>query len=130
MTDPRMRHAVRHAVHAYVADDTPSEDSSPEDASTEDAIPGHADEYCDSMPQQFANANHDGLGDPHALGPDPPAGPQPEVVVLTVPAANLSVFAALAGRVRLWARRVARGLYDWSRGTSWRYLFPCRPLVP
>ena len=116
---------MRHAVQAAVDDDTFSEDSS-----TQDATPGNADVVCDTIPEQVANANQDGHGDPHALSPAPPAGPQPEFVVLTVPAGNLSVFAALAGRVRLWASRVARRLYDWSRGTSWRYLIPFRPYVP
>ena len=59
----------------------------------------------------------------------PPPGPRP-VDVLTVPAANLTLFAAYTHRVRRWARRVARWLYEWTRGSRLRLLFPFQPYIP
>ena len=111
-------------------DDLHGQYPSTDDSGTEDAIPRHADTYVDAMPYAFANVNPDEHGDTYAPCAGPPPGPQSEVVVLTVPAPNLSFFAAFSERVRQWARRVARRLYDWTRGTSWRQLIPFRPYMP
>jgi len=69
----------------------------------------------------------------------PPTGPLPaDTLVDTqvgarahVPAQSPRAALARASVVlRSFSRRIARWLYDWTRGSRWRTLIPFRPYIP